>query len=231
MHVKSKLRSARSCLLALACIVPGGCASMAGLQDMQFSYHMKGRAAEAWRTSFTSDQRKCLSSDFECGFKQGFYEVAMNRDCRLPPTAPPKYWSAYYQSCEGQKRVEEWFAGYQQGIAVAQSSGQSGSAEIPISPCAPVLNKTGCGACYSGNPCACEPSNCELPTVYPIEHVPTMEASPSDQQHLHVPQPIEVVEPLDVTRNSTSMQGKPKLLTTSYSNAQGLIGGFGSIVD
>jgi hypothetical protein len=137
-----------------------GCGTMAGLQDLQFSMANRSRAKSAWRNYCDRQERGTLSGDFASGFKQGYFDTAMGKDCRLPPIAPPKYWAAKYQSCEGQCSVQDWFRGYQYGINAAQSGACPSFAEVPVSPHAPVLNKTGCGTCYSSSHCHCGTSGC-----------------------------------------------------------------------
>lgn len=246
MHVNLKSPSVQACLLVIASVSMSGCAS---LQDWHFCYTNKSRAAEAWKCAFSSESRKCLSADFEAGFKKGYFDTAMNKDCRLPPVAPPKYWSARYQSCEGQACVQEWFRGYQHGIASAQSNSDVSSAEVPVSPCAPVVNKTGCGTCYSPNNCKCGPESIEHTSEFessmihevgqlPVE-LPMFNESPSvpnppkniptKDAPQQLPSPaVENVNPAETTRIEPADQ---IFIPVSFEGSQGLIGGFGSSVD
>jgi hypothetical protein len=140
-------------LLLLTATVLPGCACVAQLQDLQFSLANKQRASSAWSANYSREERHAFGPDFHAGFKKGYYNTAMGLDCRLPPVAPPKYWTAKYQSCNGQRAVQDWFHGYQQGIAAAQAGNCPNYTEIPVSPNAPVVNKTGCGVCYSATCC------------------------------------------------------------------------------
>lgn len=249
MHVNLKSTSIQACLLVIASVSLSGCASVATLQDWQFCYANKSRAAEAWKCTFSSESRKTLSADFEAGFKKGYYDTAMNKDCRLPPVAPPKYWSARYQTCEGQACVQEWFRGYQHGIASAQSSNDASSAEVPVSPCAPVMNKTGCGACYSPDNCRCEPgfdSNAtpfpmhygpvdiheasELPVDIPVVNETPEAPSPSsnpkrDSLQPELPSPVKPADPVEATQIEAATQ---IIFPVSFGNRPRMIGGYGS---
>ncbi len=251
MHVNFKSPSVQACLLVIASVSMSGCASVATFQDWQFCYANKSRAAEAWKCSFSSEARKSLSADFEAGFKKGYYDTATNKDCRLPPVAPPKYWSARYQSCEGQACVQEWFRGYQHGIASAQSSNDASSAEVPVSPCAPVVNKTGCGACYSPGNCRCEPGfdsgATELPMQYdpveiheaselPVEHpainespeVPSPSSIPKpDHLPQELPSPVKPADPIEATKIEAAGQ---IIIPVSFGHQPRMIGGFGNKV-
>ena len=71
-------------------------------------------------------QSRCrISCDFSAGFVQAYIDLAEGRG-PLPPSVPPsRYWSAYYRSCAGQPRVEDWYAGYQVGLEQGLHSGVS----------------------------------------------------------------------------------------------------------
>ncbi|MFO0940321.1 MAG: hypothetical protein U0930_06085 [Pirellulales bacterium] len=207
--------TARLCVLALLCSLHSGCVTVAGLQDMHFSCSNKLRASDAWRCSFTSEQRRSLSCDFESGFKKGYYDTAMNKDCRLPPIAPPKYWAAKYQTCEGQCAVQDWFRGYQHGIAVAQSGSCSQTAEIPISPGAPVLNKTGCGACYS--PDCCKDANCNQCGQNSSEEF----VQPYHYEQTNGSKSVPASQMID-------MPDSKAIIPVSFQSSGGLIGGYGN---
>lgn len=249
MHVNLKSPSVQACLLVIASVSMSGCASVATFQDWQFCYANKSRASEAWKCTFSPEARQSLTADFEAGFKKGYFDTAMNKDCRLPPVAPPKYWSARYQSCEGQTCVQEWFRGYQHGIASAQSSNVASSAEVPLSPFAPVVNKTGCGACYSPSNCRCEPSNDSSATDFPMQYdsVEIHDASelPGDQSTLkesyeatspssnpkldqspqELPSPAKPADPADATKIEAAGQ---IIFPVSFGNQPRMIGGFGN---
>lgn len=141
--------------LGLLCLTLGGCACVATEQDWTYKLTQKQRAASCYTERYSSEQRKCLSCDFRSGFKEGYYETSIGKDCRVPPVAPPKYWSAHYQSCEGQVAVQDWFRGYQEGIAAASSSGHRYFNQVPVSAEAPIVNRTACGMCRSTDPCNC----------------------------------------------------------------------------
>lgn len=142
----------------LLSITLSGCATSAGFQDWQYKHVNKKRASQAWRDCHSHEQRKCLSCDYEDGFKAGFFDTATGKDCKLPPVPPPKYWSVKYQCCEGQKHVQDWFRGYQCGIVAAEGKGFPNFSDVPTSPQAPVVNRTACGTCYSPDACNCEPA-------------------------------------------------------------------------
>lgn len=151
----------RYALIAAICAVTlNGCVSMAGLQDWNYRRVNKVRAQEAWLECHTREQRACLGRDYEQGYKAGFVDAATGRACDVPAVTPPKYWAASYQSCEGQVCIENWMTGYRAGLTAAQNRSFSAFNEVPVADCAPVLNRTGCGACYAEPDCSCS-GGCE----------------------------------------------------------------------
>jgi len=132
-----------------------GCATGAGLQDAQYCLTNKTRAEVSWLTCNDCKQRWDLGSDYAKGYKRGFYEASTGRGCKVPAVPPPCYWSAKYQSCEGQEAIAAWYRGYQCGAAAAQGKGFPSFHEVPVGPCAPLINQTGCQGCYSQDNCAC----------------------------------------------------------------------------
>ena len=80
------------------------------------------------KRAFGSYRHQCpqaYSKDFAAGFVQAYIDLAEGRG-PLPPTVPPsRYWTAYYRSCAGRPRVEDWYAGYQAGLEQGRQSGVS----------------------------------------------------------------------------------------------------------
>ena len=217
MHAMQKYHLTLACCVLATCACSSGCISVAGIQDFNFSLANKARASSAWKEHFTPEQRRTLTSDFAAGFKKGYYDTAMNKDCRVPPVAPPKYWSARYQTCEGQCKVQDWFSGYQHGISAAQSGNCPSFAEVPVGPGAPSTNVSGCGGCYSADKCNCNP------VVQPGQ-----ECSWDTLDHQ--------VSPSAALGGATWSQSPGVLEPTSAdsvisASADGLIGGYGSAAD
>lgn len=142
-------------LCAFSVCLSTGCMGAAGLQDWNYNRVNRSRAAKCFKTAYDHQQRKELGRDFELGYNRGFFDLATGRDCRVPPVAPPKYWSASYQSCNTRTCVENWFVGYQKGVVAAERCGLGDFNSIPVSAGAPSVNCSGCGACYSGDACSC----------------------------------------------------------------------------
>jgi hypothetical protein len=84
------------------------------------------------------DFQKCApkgsySAHYARGFKDGFADYLYaggNGD--QPPTLPECYWGVRYQTPEGYQAIQDWFAGYPQGMAAAQQSGLRELVVFPI---------------------------------------------------------------------------------------------------
>ena len=168
--------SARALTGQLCCLMVAssmGCASVAGLQDTQYCLANKTRAEISWLTCNDWKQRWDLGSDYAAGYKKGFYDAATGRGCKVPAVPPPCYWSSKYQDCEGQEAIACWYRGYQCGAAAAQSKGYPSFHDVPVGPCAPAVNMTGCQGCYSPDNCACNETANHAPiemVAHPAEH-------------------------------------------------------------
>lgn len=142
-------------LLVVGTSLSTGCSSFASLQDWQYSWANKQRASAAYKSQLTVAERRELGSDYGDGFKKGFYDASTGRGCKTPAVPPPCYWSTKYQGCEGQKCIQNWFRGYQCGVAASEGKGFPAFHEVPVGPCAPRVNSSGCQGCYSPDYCEC----------------------------------------------------------------------------
>ncbi|MCC6510343.1 MAG: hypothetical protein IT423_14665 [Pirellulaceae bacterium] len=166
-------------LLMLAFTSLGFSGCVASLQDAHYAVVNKSRAEYAWYSSTSfSDRWKC-GSDYAYGYKMGYYDASTGKGCVVPAVPPPCYWSTKYQCCEGQKHIQDWYRGYQTGVAVAQGSGYPSFHTVPLGPQAPVLNKDGCGACYAPSGCLCEnvPEAGQMATEQQLPAIPHLSAS------------------------------------------------------
>jgi hypothetical protein len=110
-----------------------GCATV---QDYHYCLVQKYRADSAWKASYGILGHAC-SSDYQDGWKQGYYDISTGQ-CEEPPAVPPhKYWNASYQSLEGKAAVEDWYSGWQDGATAAVQDGNSYFHPIPASPTVP----------------------------------------------------------------------------------------------
>ncbi len=95
------------------------------------------RVMDNWVTSGTArqcarrdlkqidDDCDAITKDFRKGYTQAYVDLAMGRPACVPAVPPPKYWHAWYRSCGGRDAVDQWFAGYRQGLDLGTNSGVS----------------------------------------------------------------------------------------------------------
>jgi hypothetical protein len=177
-----KLRFSLSLGLGFCTLLTSGCGSMASLQDWNYKFTNKARARSAWHECYDLTARAKHGADFEAGFMAGFVDSSTGLDCRVPPVPPPKYWATKYQSCEGQTCIQNWFRGYQAGLASAESHGYPAFHQVPVSAQAPVLNRTACGTCYAPGPCSCS-SAATTPHNFHISGQTAAESQAADPEH------------------------------------------------
>lgn len=95
-----------------------------GLDRCWTSLRNRRTADAAWEEYRGQINPGRYSDDYVHGFKEGFTDYLQDRGTGAPPPVPPRqYWSVAYQSPEGHDAIEQWFAGYSQGAAMAQERG------------------------------------------------------------------------------------------------------------
>lgn len=85
------------------------------------------------------------SKHFADGFEQAYVDLALGKLAVVPAVPPPKYWNAYYRSCEGIPAVQDWFAGYEAGLQTGANRGVSHFNRVANSWSAPA--DPGCATC------------------------------------------------------------------------------------
>ncbi len=66
-----------------------------------------------------------LTKDFRDGYTQAYIDLALGRPACVPAMPPKKYWHAWHRSCGGRDAVEQWYAGYRNGLDNGLNSGVS----------------------------------------------------------------------------------------------------------
>ena len=91
-------------------------------------------ARSAWKQVARSDPEQHYSSDHARGFRAGFADYLDGGGTGEPPLVPPKrYWHTCYQTPSGRHAIEDWFAGYRHGAAIAKTSGCRNLITVPSS--------------------------------------------------------------------------------------------------
>ena len=81
-------------------------------------------AEQAWGAECARPGADHSSADYADGFKAGFAEYLYRGGDGQPPlVAPLRYRRVEYQTSEGYQAIQDWFAGYRRGAAVARDSG------------------------------------------------------------------------------------------------------------
>jgi hypothetical protein len=93
-------------------------------QVQEFRERRRNQAwAEAAWARVASEQPVAYTEDHRCGFLSGFAEQVYRGAVEPPPLPPDRYRTIPYQTPAGYRAIEEWFAGFRQGVAVAQAEG------------------------------------------------------------------------------------------------------------
>jgi hypothetical protein len=74
-----------------------------------------------------------VSCHYSDGFEQAFVDLAEGGDGSIPPIPPRRYWNAEYRCPWGAGCAEEWFVGYEAGVAAADATAPCRHPVIPVS--------------------------------------------------------------------------------------------------
>jgi len=93
-------------------------------QDFSESVRNRKWADSAWEEVKHSAPHRAYSEDYACGFKDGFAHYLYRGGNGEPPPLPPEHYrKVRYQTPQGYKAIEDWFAGFRQGAMAARQSG------------------------------------------------------------------------------------------------------------
>jgi hypothetical protein len=95
-------------------------------------FRNKWLANAAWDEFVGANPEYAESPDYQCGFKEGFADYLEYGGNGQPPPLPPrKYWKVHYQTPQGHQAIEEWYAGFAHGAAVARDTGLRQLVTVP----------------------------------------------------------------------------------------------------
>lgn len=81
-------------------------------------------AVAAWKSVMQEHPGVEFSVHYAEGFRQGFVDYLNAGGTGAPPPVPPrKYWGVRYETPEGHAAMQDWFAGFRHGAALAAQSG------------------------------------------------------------------------------------------------------------
>lgn len=75
-----------------------------------------------------------MGRDYKDGYTQAYIDLAAGRPACVPAVPPPKYWHAWHRSCAGREGVDEWYAGYRNGLDNGVNGGVNHFNRIVASP-------------------------------------------------------------------------------------------------
>jgi hypothetical protein len=91
-------------------------------------------AEDTWQALAHADPGQPYSPDYVTGFKDGFADYLQAGGSGEPPPLPPRhYWKMAYETPQGHQAIEDWFAGFRLGAALARESGYREWVTIPSS--------------------------------------------------------------------------------------------------
>lgn len=155
-------------------------------------------AHQAWERVKASCPPQTYSADYAAGFHAGFADYLYAGGCGEPPGIPPKRYRHFHaESPQGAKALQDWYAGFRHGAAVAKESGLRQFVLVPLPP--PVVPQPHPPLVPSGipsfvpaaDPSAEAPSQLSTPRKVPSETsylrveprwlvLPTLPKSPSE---------------------------------------------------
>ncbi len=88
-------------------------------------------AEDAWRQAVVDDPSLALAYHYGAGFRRGFADYLEANGTGQPPAAPPwEYRTAAFETPQGQRDIEDWYAGFRNGAAAAHAGGYRDAAVV-----------------------------------------------------------------------------------------------------
>jgi hypothetical protein len=191
-------------IAAIVCVANAGCgtfwentcrnlteAPIYGVNECRVSARNERLARQAWKAACRANAGEAYSTDFGEGFRDGFADYLEEGGNGQPPAVPPfRYRLARYQTPEGYRAIEDWYAGFRAGAEAAHDSGLREVFVLPLSapPINAVQGRPGAGGILP----PAEPAP-DLPPPHVVEPIP----------------PPDAAEPADPPSQVSPLQGGP----------------------
>lgn len=102
--------------------------------EIKLARRNRRRAEDAWAQVRESFSEQCWTPDYVAGFKDGYADYLDNGGNGEPPATPPfRYRLRPYQTPDGLRAIDEWYAGFRHGSSLALASGYRETVVIPLS--------------------------------------------------------------------------------------------------
>jgi hypothetical protein len=92
-------------------------------EDFRECRRNRAWAEAAWEQVCRMHPGEHFAEDHAKGFQAGFTEHLYRGTVAPPPLPPACYRTVRYQTPEGYRAIESWFAGFRHGVSVAQAGG------------------------------------------------------------------------------------------------------------
>jgi len=227
------------CLVAL-CFASQGCAPLwqaartsvlqplinfQGWTEVLEIHRNRELAEAAWRDFVSKHPAPGYSKDFESGFKNGFADYLYSGGTGAPPPVPPRrYWNFKYETPEGHKAIQDWFAGFRAGAESAQESGYRKLVLIPASTCLPsttTQTQPSSSSSPSATPSTPPSGNVPEELLPPPKMAPNAEApSPDSAATEPLSLPMSGRRPEDEVQTPTAAIGTVALPAASSSSSE-----------
>ena len=91
----------------------------------------RGMADDAWKQAVADDPALAYAFHYGCGFRRGFADYLEADGTGQPPAEPPwEYQAAAFETPQGRRDVEDWYAGFRTGASVARAGGYRDAAVV-----------------------------------------------------------------------------------------------------
>lgn len=116
----------------------GGCAYGCGpncyigfIDSLRVRSDARANARYVLRKTYGAFPR--ISCHYADGFEQAFVDLAEGGDGSIPPIPPKRYWNAEFRCPAGSGCAQDWFVGYEAGVAAAGATVPCPHPVIPVS--------------------------------------------------------------------------------------------------
>lgn len=111
------------------------CKYPTNVEDYLMRLRNRHLAKAVWKDLRKYNCEREFSKDYARGFTDGFADYLDAGGTGQPPPVPPRcYWKIQYQTPEGARAMDDWFAGFRHGALTAQESGYREQIVIPPQP-------------------------------------------------------------------------------------------------
>jgi len=137
-------------LIGMCCVLSGCTLAVNATRNFSYEAHRftseltMAHRCRQWANQRWEEVGRCSSGgkeasrDYEKGFKDGFVDYLLKGGTGCPPPTPPNcYLTHKYETPEGLKAIEDWYAGFKHGSSEAIATGYRQFIVVPLAPLDP----------------------------------------------------------------------------------------------